>query len=118
MVHLDSSTNQIWHSVFDGNSWSNNVQIPGQLSKASPALAAFGDRLHMVHLGDSSNDIWHSRFNGTSWTDNVRIPDQSSKASPALSEFGDRLHMVHLGTLYGSDDLSNDLLIEAGCLLS
>src|SRR5215218_3930930 len=77
--------------------WTQNVVVSGQLSKASPALAAFGDRLHMVHLGDSSNRIWHSEFDGGSWSANVPIPDQLSKASPALAAFGDRLHMVHLG---------------------
>ncbi|MDQ5835012.1 MAG: hypothetical protein M3550_18510, partial [Actinomycetota bacterium] len=39
MVHLGDSSNKIWHSVFDGASWSPNVAIPDQLSKAAPALA-------------------------------------------------------------------------------
>jgi hypothetical protein len=78
--------------------WTRNVRIPGQRSKASPALAVFGGRLHMVHLGSASNDIWHSTFNGTSWTPNVKIPNQKSKAPPALAVFRNRLHMVHLGT--------------------
>jgi hypothetical protein len=103
MVHLGDSSNDIWHSTFNGTSWTANVKIPKQKSKASPALAAFGGRLQMVHLGDSSNDIWQSNFNGTSWTPNVKIPNQQSKAPPALAEFGGRLHMVHLG------DSSNDI---------
>ena len=82
--------------------WTQNVVVSGQLSKASPALAAFGDRLHMVHLGDSSNRIWHSQFDGSSWSTNVAIPDQLSKASPALANYEDRcarerLHIAHLG---------------------
>jgi hypothetical protein len=82
--------------------WTENVVVSGQLSKASPALAAFGDRLHMVHLGDSSNRIWHSQFDGSSWSANTPIPDQLSKASPALASYEDRcarerLHIVHLG---------------------
>ena len=103
MVHLGDSSNDIWHSTFDGSSWSPNVKIPDQQSKASPALAEFGGLLHMVHLGDSSNDIWHSTFDGSSWSPNVKIPHQQSKASPALAEFGGLLHMVHLG------DSSNDI---------
>src|SRR5829696_1027098 len=82
--------------------WTQNAVVSGQLSKASPALAAFGDRLHMVHLGDSSNRIWHSQFDGSSWSTNVAIPDQLSKASPAMATYGDRcgrerLHITHLG---------------------
>jgi hypothetical protein len=97
MVHLGSSSNDIWHSYFDGNKWTKNVKIPGQSSKASPALAVCGGKLHMVHLGSSSNDIWWSTSDGEKWTENVKIPDQSSKASPALAPWGHFLHMVHLG---------------------
>jgi hypothetical protein len=49
--------------------WTPNVRIPGQQSKASPALAyggPEGPQLHMVHLGDSTNDIWHSTSDGGS----------------------------------------------------
>jgi hypothetical protein len=78
--------------------WRPNISLPGQLSKASPAIGEFNGRLHMVHLGDSSNDIWYSTSaDGYNWTPNVRIPGQKSKASPALATFGGRLHMVHLG---------------------
>ena len=114
MVHLGASSNDIWHSMFDGQSWSTNVRIPGQRAKASPALAVYGGKLHMVHLGASSNDIWHSAFDGHTWSaeglssrpttfPNIRIPDQASKAAPTLSEYDGLLHMVHLG------DSSNDI---------
>ena len=66
MVHLGDSSNDIWHSTFDGNSWSRNVRIPGQQSWASPALTHYGTRLHMVHLGENSTDIWHSTSDGGS----------------------------------------------------
>jgi HEAT repeats len=108
MVHLGDSSNDIWWSIYDGTSWNKadgtpgNERIPGQRSKATPALAAFGDTLHMVHLGDSSNRIWHSEFDGNSWTTNRPIADQLSKAPPALATFEDlcareRLHIAHLG---------------------
>jgi hypothetical protein len=42
-------------------SWTENVVVSGQLSKASPALAAFDGGLHMVHLGDSSNRLEAAR---------------------------------------------------------
>jgi hypothetical protein len=86
-------------------SWTPNVRIPDQLSKATPALSLFGgDRLHIVHLGDSSNMLWHSSTDGSvGWTRNLTIPGQLSKAPPALSSLGnpgmtdERLHLVHLG---------------------
>jgi hypothetical protein len=103
MVHLGDTSNDIWHSVFNGSAWSPNVKVPNQKSKASPALATLNGQVHMVHLGDSSNDIWHSIFDGTSWSTNVKIPNQKSKSSPALAVVGGQLHMVHLG------DSSNDI---------
>ena len=69
MVHLDDSSNNLWHSVYDGETktWRNphdgtpgNERIPRQLSWAAPALATYAGQLHMVHLDDSSNNLWHS----------------------------------------------------------
>jgi hypothetical protein len=115
MVHLGDSSNNLWHSSFDGTNWTENTPVLNQTSKASPALAVFQNRLHMVHLGDSSNDIWQSSYDGGSWTlgdssnnlwhsvsdgrwrPNVVIEDQLSKAAVALAEFQNQLHVVHLG---------------------
>ena len=82
MVHIADSSNDMWHSSFDGVSWTAEQRIEDQRSKAAPALAVYQGRLHMVHLGNSSNDIWHSSYDGIRWTANVRIPDQRSKAVP------------------------------------
>src|SRR5262249_19534835 len=103
MVHLGDSSNHIWWSIFDGTSWKTsqgadgNEQLKGQLSKSSPALAAFAGKLHMVHLGDSSNHIWWSAFDGNMWWSNTRIRCQLSKAPPELAVQGGVLHMMHLG---------------------
>ena len=37
MVHLGKSSNDIWHSVFDGNSWTPNINT-GKKSWKTPAL--------------------------------------------------------------------------------
>lgn len=97
LVHQGDTSNDLWHSFYDGSTWSKNVRIPNQSSKSPAALAVFGGRLHMVHLGQTSNKIWHSTFDGKAWTPNVAIPNQASKAAPALCAVGNRLHMVHLG---------------------
>jgi len=39
MCHAGDSSNDIWHSVFDGAEWSANVRITDQKSKAPSALA-------------------------------------------------------------------------------
>jgi hypothetical protein len=119
MVHLGDSSNDIWWSIWDGKLWRQadgtpgNERIPGQQSKAMPALAQYNNQLHMVHLGDSSNDLWWSIYDGTSWNKpdgtpgNERIPGQRSNASPALATFGPYLRMAHLGDSSNSIWFSN-----------
>ena len=65
MVHLGASSDDLWHSTYDGTNWTANVKVdPPQRSKAAPALAYFGGDglLHMVHVGASSDDLWHSTW--------------------------------------------------------
>jgi Astacin (Peptidase family M12A) len=103
MVHLGDSSNVIWHSFFDGTTWTDNNRTPHK-SQAAPALAAFLGRLHMVHLDDNSHNLRHATsLDGMDWADLGIIPNQKSKATPSLAVFQGRLHMVHLG------DSSNDI---------
>jgi hypothetical protein len=115
MVHLGDSYNDLWMSIYDGTEWRRpdgtpgDERIPGQMSKAGPALAVFNNRLYMVHLGDSYNDLWMSIYDGTEWRKSdgtpgdERIPGQMSKAGPALAAFDNTLHLVHLGTGWSND---------------
>lgn len=77
--------------------WIHNKRIQGQLSRATPAIYEFNERLHMVHVGDTNNDLWHSEFDGNNWTNNTKIPYQQSKAGPSIATYDQKLHMVHLG---------------------
>ena len=97
MVHAGDSSNDIWHSIFDGTSWNENVRIPDQRSKAPSALAVFQNRLHITHLGDSSNRIWHSSYDGIRWTTNEEIEGELSQAAPAMAVFQGELHLLHIG---------------------
>lgn len=106
VLHLGEGSNQIYHArgtvSFDGQGRATTAwrekQVGGQLTKATPAVAMLGGRLHMVHLGDTSSDLWHSIYvpELDSWTQD-RIEGQQSKAPPALAAFDGTLHMVHLG---------------------
>ncbi|HKB01881.1 MAG TPA: alkaline phosphatase family protein [Gemmataceae bacterium] len=97
IAHPGDSSNDIWHSVFNGTDWSPNERIPDQKSKSPSALAEFLDRLHITHLGDSSNRIWHSSFDGARWTTNEPIEGELSQAAPAMAVFQGQLHLVHIG---------------------
>jgi hypothetical protein len=111
-VHLGSDTHDIWHTAFDGNSWSEDVRIPNQKSWVTPSICAHEGKLHMLHLGDTSGEIWHSTFDGNSWSDDVQIPNQMSRGAPALAELNGRLHMVHMG--WSQNDIWHSILKTDG----
>jgi Astacin (Peptidase family M12A) len=117
MVHSGSSVrDELWHASFPaggalGRDWRRNVEIKGQKSWTTPALAAFNNELHMVHSGSSHPDqLWHASFPaggalGRDWRRNVEIKGQESRATPALAALSTtELYMVHLGSS-GSDQL-------------
>ncbi len=78
-------------------SWSKNVEIPNQKSRAASALTFFNGRLHMVHIGEESTKLYHSTFNGTNWSAESVVPNQKSRAAPALAIFNGLLYMAHIG---------------------
>jgi hypothetical protein len=60
MVHRDAgSHNSLWHTTFNGTSWSRDERFPGHSSGAGPAVVAYRDvnapaedrRLFVVHRG-------------------------------------------------------------------
>jgi hypothetical protein len=96
---LGDSSNNIWYSTFDGNEWTPNVTIPNHSSFDSPALAVYGDVLHMVHVGDSSNQLWDSFLSDSTWSSDISLDaaNYAATSAPALAPLGDRLHMVYIG---------------------
>jgi hypothetical protein len=59
LVHLRDTSNQLWHSIFDGTS-RPNVQIENQSSSTSVGIAAYHNQLVMVHVGNGRTSLWHS----------------------------------------------------------
>ena len=97
LVHPGESSNDLWHSWYDGAVWRPNERIPEQRSKGASALAAYGGLLHVVHQGDSENQLWHSTWDGQRWSVNAKIPGEKAHSPVAMAEFGGLLHMVHNG---------------------
>lgn len=98
LLHLGSSSNNIWHSIFDWprDTFGPNVRIENQSSQDTPSMAVFKNVLHMVHRGSGSDNIWHTTYEGK-WTPNIRVPGQTSSSRPALAATADALHLVHKG---------------------
>ncbi len=78
----------------------NITDINGAKTSASPALAAFGNRLYLVYRGADSSNIWSCSFDGSTWSAQTNITDingAKTSASPALAAFGNRLYLVYRG---------------------
>ncbi len=106
----DPSNRLIVTSSRDEENWTSPYAIPGQSSKAAPALAysQYTGRLYMAYIAnDSSNTLYvTSTSNGVNWTPSCAIPGQSSKAAPTLVATENGLVMVYL-----CNDTSNRLLV-------
>ncbi|MFO0551030.1 MAG: hypothetical protein U0271_21755 [Polyangiaceae bacterium] len=96
LVHTGSSSNKLYHQIFNGSSWSPSIEIPEQRSRYQPALAALGGKgdslLHMVHMGDTSDDLWWSYYDGVSWSKNIHLPF-TSMMPPVMANYGGKLHL-------------------------
>lgn len=82
--------------------WSANVQIGGQLSTQSPALAALNGVGHLNHSGTSDTNIWWATYTPGHWDPNVRIGSQASSATPSLAAFNGSVYMAHLSSNTGA----------------
>lgn len=96
MVHTGGTGTNLYHTVYDGTSWSATTQIPNQKSKNRPALATMGPKgsslLHMVHQGETSDSLWWSTFDGSNWTENSQM-GMSSTQAPVMAMYGVGLHL-------------------------
>ena len=72
------------------------MQIAGQLSAQSPALAALNGVAHLNHSGTSDGGIWWATYTPGHWDPNVRIGSQASTATPSLAAFNGFVYMTHL----------------------
>lgn len=101
LVHTGGTGTNLYHTVYNGTSWSTTTQIPNQKSKNRPALAAMGPKgsslLHMVHQGETSDSLWWSTFNGSTWTTNSQI-GMSSTQAPVMATWGAGLHLFGTNT--------------------
>ena len=97
MVYLASTSDDFWHTYYDGIKWSTAAKIPKYQSKAPAVLALYEGKLHLVHQGLTANELWHSSYHNGSWPKATKVPNQYSKATPALIAYDGKLHMVYIG---------------------
>ncbi len=109
MAYRGANLTDIYLAWYDGNTWQGNVKISSMTggispkTTATPALAAFRDKLYMVYKGESST-MYVAWFDGTKWFGNVKISSQSGGISPktslgvAAAVYNDRLYIAYRGS--------------------
>lgn len=108
MVHSgtcgeDDYEYNLWWTKLTPSGWTNDIQIPNQMSSRKVSLAAFNGYLYMLHSGVANpNDVWMSRFNPATqqWSPNTKLAYQSAD-SAAIVAFNGRLQIVGINPANG-----------------
>ncbi|MFD5420941.1 hypothetical protein ACFWJT_23315 [Streptomyces sp. NPDC127069] len=80
----------------DAGEWSAPIPL-GWKTRATPALAAFRDKLHTVFARESDNRLVWSRHDGAAWTTPRTISSAATDQPPAIAVHQDRLHLLYTG---------------------
>lgn len=76
----DVDGNALLYNVFDGTSWSGEVQVPSTNITSNPSVVTFEGKLYCFHQGNMSNgELWYNVFDGVSWSGDKQL--QSSELS-------------------------------------
>jgi len=89
---------KVWHSTFDGTTWSNPAEIPAMEARNRPRIAAMNGVVHLTHGGMNMDRrrVFHAANAGWGWGHNVALPDQTGRPTAALAGLDGTLHMVYI----------------------
>ena len=90
--------NGVRYAIFDSLHWSAVSIVPNAHTSHSPALALFGNLIHLVWRGLSGDhNIYHSTFDGVNWSTPQQIPQVATTSQPALTTYEGRLVLAWRG---------------------
>jgi hypothetical protein len=95
-------------SSADGQIWTDNTLVHGELSKTAPSMAVFNNRAWIAFMADNSTNqvLVSSSADGQNWTANSLVHGESSKTAPSLAAFNHRLYVAFI-----ANNNSNQVLI-------
>ena len=96
------SDRRLFFATNDGSGWSNQTSLDDRGSNWGPALAPFGDKLHMIWRGieDDQRIYWSTFPESTTnplWSSQTPLNDRGSFRGPSLAAFGNQLFMAWRG---------------------
>jgi len=104
LVYQDKGSNQIKHLwTTDLKTW-NSVSVNSNwITKDTPAIVAYNNKILMVHCGCKNNYLYYSLYDGSSWSsDENTIPGENGTSNNAGSNYGvglavfeGKVYMVH-----------------------
>jgi hypothetical protein len=70
----DSDGNALLYNVFDGTTWSGEVQVPSTNIANNPSVATLDGKLYCFHEGNLANgQLWYNVFDGTDWLGDTQL---------------------------------------------
>lgn len=90
---------ELWLTVFDGNRWYDDAQVPDTGMSISPSAVVFNGKLFCFHQGASQNgQLWYNVFDGTKWLRDTRVPQiRGMSEAPSAVVFKGLLHCFYQG---------------------
>ncbi|VVE55403.1 hypothetical protein PHO31112_04996 [Pandoraea horticolens] len=103
LTHQTSGTDHVlWHTTYDGTSWSLETIIPNVSLNESPGMAVFNGNLYLAHQGSdtigTANTLWYTVFDGKAWSQDTNISGVKLNGSPAMAVFNNVLYLFFQGT--------------------
>lgn len=107
-VANNSSNQLLVCSSADGQIWTDNTLVHGELSKTAPSMAVFNNRAWVAFIANNSTNqvLVSSSADGQTWTGNTLVHGESSKTAPSLATFKNRLYVAFV-----ANNNSNNVLI-------
>jgi hypothetical protein len=93
-----AGTTAIHYALFDSLHWAAPSIVPDAATSHAPAVARFGNQIHLVWKGaPGDHGIHHAVYDGVSWSAPQLLPGFATTSQPALATYGDRLVMAWKG---------------------
>lgn len=102
---------KLWYATFNGDTWSEDRELPNHGTFGGPALAVYNGLLYCVHEGqpkailnpdnNASEDrdmwLWYTTFDGNTWSEDRKLPDHGTSGPPGLAVYNGKLYCIHEG---------------------
>lgn len=105
-----SDGNALLYNIFDGDSWTGEVQVPETNISQAPSATVYRGAIYCFHQGNLNNgQLWYNVYDGEDWLGDVSLPASPLSSGPSSCVYQDKLYCFYPGS-FGQDSDGNALL--------